>query len=148
MKRKYFFSFFTVKLAKEEEGITVRAKCFRSMKKNEKPHRLYVVFKRQNEVGVESFVCSCAANQGLCHHVIGFMYTLAHYQMLGLKSVPPVVSKTSKPQVNFVNKIVKKVQTTGTFFEFLGCTSGLHIEYSQKGLFKLVKAQVKKTNFG
>ena len=62
------------------------------MKKNEEPHRLYVVFKRQKEVCVESFACSCAASQGLCYHVIGFMYTLAHYQMLGLKSVPPVVS--------------------------------------------------------
>ena len=71
------------------------------MKKHEVPHRLNVVFKRQNEVRLESFACSCAAGQGLCHHVIGLMYTLAHYQLLGLKSVPPVVSKPSKPQVNF-----------------------------------------------
>ena len=80
--------------SKEEEGITVRAKCFGSMKKNGEPHRLNVVFRRQNEVSVESFACSCAGGQGLCHHVIGFMYTLARYQMLELKSVPPVVSKT------------------------------------------------------
>ena len=109
-------SFFTVKLAKEEEGIRVRAKCFRSMKKNEEPHRLHVVFKRQNEVAVESFMCSCAAGQGLCHHVIGLMYTLAHYKMLGLKSVPPVVSKTSKPQVNFSIKLFRKVQTSDIIF--------------------------------
>jgi len=101
------------------------------MKKNEEPHRPSVVFKRQNKVGVESFMCSCAAGQGLCHHVIDFMYTLAHYQMLGLKIVPPVVSKTSKPQVNFSIKLLKKkVETTGTFFEFLGSTSGLHIAVS------------------
>ena len=67
------FHFFTVKLAKEEERVTIRAKCFRSMKKNEAPHRLNVVFKRQNEVALESFACSCAAGQGLCH-VIGLMY--------------------------------------------------------------------------
>ena len=54
----------------------MRAKCFRSMKKNEEPHRLHVVFKGQNEVAVESFMCSCAAGQGLCHHVIGLMYML------------------------------------------------------------------------
>lgn len=107
-KERNLFSFFTVKLAEEEEGITVRAKCFRSMKKNEAPHRLNVVFKRENEVALESFACSCAAGQGLCHHVIGLMYTLAHYQLLGLKSVPPVVSKTSKPQVNFSIKLLKK----------------------------------------
>lgn len=59
------------------------------MKKNEEPLRLHVMFKRRNEVGVES----------------GFMYTLARYQMLGLKSVPPVVSKTSKPQVNLSIKV-------------------------------------------
>ena len=35
-----FFSFFTVKLANEEEGVTVRVKCFRSMKKNQAPNRL------------------------------------------------------------------------------------------------------------
>jgi len=87
----------------------VRAKCFRSTKKNEEPQRLYVVFKRQNEVGVQSFMCSCAASQGLCHHVIGFMCTLVHYQMLGFKSVLPVVSKTSKLLVNFVHKLSKKV---------------------------------------
>ena len=75
------------------------------MKKNEEPLRLHVMFKRRNEVGVESFVCSCAAGQGLCHHVIGFTYTLARYQMLGLKRVPPVVSKTSKPQVNLSIKL-------------------------------------------
>ena len=73
-KKLNFFPFFTVKLAKEEEGITVRAKCYRSIKMNEEPHRLYLVFKRQNEVGLESFACSCAAGQGLCHNVIGFMW--------------------------------------------------------------------------
>ena len=94
----------------------MRAKCFRSMKKNEEPHRHHVVFKRQNEMAVESFMCSCAASQGLCHHFIGLMYTLAHYRMLGLKSVLPVVSKTSKPQVNFSVKLFRKVQTSDIIF--------------------------------
>ena len=125
-KELNFFSFFTVKLAKEEEGITVRAKCFRSMKKNEAPHRLNVVFKRQNEVALESFACSCAAGQGLCHHVIGLMYALAHYQLLGLRSVPPVVSKTSKPQVNFSIKLLKK----STNYRYLfGFSMGLRQAY-------------------
>ena len=85
------------------------------MKKNEEPHRPNVVFKRQNEVALESFACSCAA--GLCHHVIGLMYTLAHYQLLGLKSVPPVVSKTSNLQVNFSIKLLKKYKLP--FLHFL-----------------------------
>ena len=128
-KRKIFV-FFTVKLAKEDEGITVRGKCFRSMKKNEEPHRLHVVFKRQDEVAVESFACSCAAGQGLCHHVIGFMYTLAHYQMLGLKSVPPVVSKTSKPQVD----------SSSAHYLYLSHTYILLLKYLKKVFLKLFKA--------
>ena len=68
-------------------------------KKNEEPHKLRIVFKHETTANVEMFCCSCATGQGLCHHVIGLLYTLAHYQMLGMKSVPPVISKTSKPQV-------------------------------------------------
>ena len=83
----------------DDEGVTIRAKCYRSMKKNEEPHNLLVVFKREREPCVVSFRCSCAAGQGLCHHIIGLMCTLAHYQMLGMKYVPPVISKTSRPQV-------------------------------------------------
>ena len=90
------------------------------MKKNEEPHRLYVVFRRQNEVGLESVACSCEAGQGLCHHVIGFMYTLAHNQMLGFKSVPPVVSKTSKPQVNFSITLLKEYKLPVPFWLFMG----------------------------
>ena len=35
---------------------------------------------------------------GKCNHVIGLLYLLAHYQALGLKTVPPAISKTSLPQ--------------------------------------------------
>jgi len=100
------------------------------MKKNEAPHTLNVLFKSQNEVVLESFACSCADGQGLCHHVIGLMYILAHYQLLGLKSVPPVVCKTSEPQVNFSIKLLKKYKLPEPFWIFYGLTSGLHIVVS------------------
>ena len=100
------------------------------MKKNEAPHGLNVVFKRQNEVALESFACSCAAGQGLCHHVIGLMYTLAHYQLLGMKSVPSIVSKTFKPQVNFSIKLLKKYKLPVPFSIFYRLTSGLHMVVS------------------
>lgn len=89
-----------VKLCKEEDsGVVARAKCFRSMKKNEDPHKLSVVFESSSiEASINKYMCSCAAGQGLCHHVLGLLYTLAHFQLLGLKSVPPMVSKTSKAQ--------------------------------------------------
>ena len=63
----------------------------RDKKKNEEPHKLRIVFKRETTANVEMFGCSRAAGQGLCHHVIGLLYTLVHYQMLGMKSVPPVI---------------------------------------------------------
>ena len=61
------------------------------MKKNEEPHFITVVFSNQNDVGIDSFNCSCAAGKGLCQHTIGLLYALNHYQLLGLKSVPPII---------------------------------------------------------
>lgn len=99
------FLIFAVKLRAPGERTFVRARCYRSMKKNEEPHKLSVSFEHEAPPSVSSFECSCAAGQGLCQHVIGLMYTLAHYQMLGLKNVPPVISKTSKPQVHFYDLV-------------------------------------------
>lgn len=91
---------FTVKLSKPNEcGVTVKARCYRSMKKNEKPHMMQIVFRKQDQPDIVSFSCSCAAGQGFCHHIVGFLFQLAHYKMLGLKTIPPVLSKTSTPQV-------------------------------------------------
>ena len=88
-----------VKNPSEKTGTTVRARCYRSMKKNEDPNKLWIVFEKPNSPPrIALFGCSCAAGKGLCHHVIGLLYSLCHYQMLGLKSVPPIVSKTSRPQ--------------------------------------------------
>lgn len=47
---------------------------------------------------MKDVICSCKAGLGRCAHVIGLLYTLAHFQKLGLKSVPPIRSKTSLPQ--------------------------------------------------
>lgn len=49
-----------------------------------------------DEVG--TWTCSCTAGRGKCNHEIALLYQLGHYQNLGLKRVPPVVSKTSRPQ--------------------------------------------------
>ena len=42
--------------------------------------------------------CTCEAGRGPCDHIIGLLHLLAHYQALGLESIPPSVSKTSLPQ--------------------------------------------------
>lgn len=81
------------------------------MRKNEEPHRLSVQFDPSAmEPSISTFQCSCAAGQGLCQHVIGLLYTLAHYQMMGIKSVPPVVSKTSKPQTWYIPSCVVGIE--------------------------------------
>ena len=83
---------FTVKLSKPNEyEVTVKARCYRSMKKNEQPHVMTVVFRKQDQPDIVSFKCSCAAGQGFCHHVVGLLFKLAHYKMLGLKTIPPVL---------------------------------------------------------
>ena len=42
--------------------------------------------------------CGCEAGMGKCNHFRGSLYLLAHYQALGLQTVPPAISKTSLPQ--------------------------------------------------
>ena len=53
---------------------------------------------RDAEVKITSTSCNCEAGAGLCNHAIGLVYLLEHYRKLGLKRVPPVMSKTSLPQ--------------------------------------------------
>lgn len=42
--------------------------------------------------------CNCKAGLGQCNHLIGLLYTLAHFAKMGYTSVPPTTSKTSLPQ--------------------------------------------------
>ena len=60
---------------------------------------MQIVFRKQQQPDIVSYSCSCAAGQGFCHHIVGFLFQLAHYKMLVLKTIHPVLSKTSTPQV-------------------------------------------------
>jgi hypothetical protein len=60
---------------------------------------MYVKIRLNDHGHPQDQKCSCAAGQALCHHAVALLYQLQHYQKLGLKVVPPVVSKTSVPQV-------------------------------------------------
>jgi hypothetical protein len=75
----------------------INARCFPSMRKNDPPHHLSLVFKSVPTTILKSD-CSCKAGSGQCSHILGLLYTLCHYQKLGLKTVPCVKSKTSMPQ--------------------------------------------------
>ncbi|CAH3142154.1 unnamed protein product [Pocillopora meandrina] len=57
-----------------------------------------VEISRTPEVKITSTSCNCEAGAGLCNHAIGLVYLLEHYRKLGLKSVPPAMSRTSLPQ--------------------------------------------------
>uniref|UniRef100_A0A8W8NUK7 SWIM-type domain-containing protein n=1 Tax=Magallana gigas TaxID=29159 RepID=A0A8W8NUK7_MAGGI len=81
------------------DGCLVRAKCFRSQKKNETPHDVEVVIKKGPVFGREDSKCSCAiGTSGSCGHIVGLLYSLAHMKASNLKAVPTDVAKTSLPQ--------------------------------------------------
>ncbi|XP_038064883.1 uncharacterized protein LOC119735247 [Patiria miniata] len=86
-----------LELLKEGE-VAVQGKCFRSMRKSDTPHSLNVCFGRDQGLIAESR-CSCVAGlSGTCAHIIALIYTLRHYQDLGLKEIPGQLSCTSLPQ--------------------------------------------------
>nr|XP_058970809.1 uncharacterized protein LOC131797196 [Pocillopora verrucosa] len=82
----------------QDTEVIVRARSYKSQRKNEEPWRLQVEISRTPEVKITSTSCNCEAGAGLCNHAIGLVYLLEHYRKLGLKSVPPAMSKTSLPQ--------------------------------------------------
>lgn len=82
------------------DGCLVRAKCFRSQKKNETPHDVEVVIKKGPVFEREDSKCSCAIGiSGSCGHIVGLLYSLAHMKASNLKAVPTDVAKPSLPQI-------------------------------------------------
>ncbi|CAG9773418.1 unnamed protein product [Ceutorhynchus assimilis] len=72
----------------------IKAKCFRSQKKNEIPHRLH---SPSIDVMIEGH-CTCeAGNSQSCNHLVGLAYYLQHLILNGLKQVPGTASCTSIP---------------------------------------------------
>ncbi|CAG9763471.1 unnamed protein product [Ceutorhynchus assimilis] len=73
-----------------------QAKCYRSQKKNEKPHSLHLKFASV-DLMVEAH-CTCeAGNSESCNHVVGLAYFLQHLILNGFKEVPESASCTSIP---------------------------------------------------
>ncbi|XP_062581922.1 uncharacterized protein LOC134243706 [Saccostrea cucullata] len=82
-----------------DEGCLIRARCYRSQKKNESPHDVEVVIKKGPVFGREDSKCSCAVGRsGSCGHIVGVLYSIAHMKASNLKAVPTDVAKTSLPQ--------------------------------------------------
>ncbi|KAK0131248.1 hypothetical protein N1851_034070 [Merluccius polli] len=101
--------------------VSIRAVCYRSMRKHEKPHDLRVgrksvlthlfmsdsgvfmwldlmTFENSSPVQIAVAECSCVAGTALCNHNVALLYQTAHYSTLNLKAVPPVLSCTETEQ--------------------------------------------------
>ena len=80
----------------------VKARCYRSMRKNEQPHHVMICLSASSSTKrITDTTCSCAADNRKaigCSHCIALIYTLADYCKLGLNKVPVSRSCTSKPQ--------------------------------------------------
>lgn len=76
--------------------VTVKAKCYRSMKKSEKPHDLLVTLK--SDGSVQEGKCSCVAGVGgHCNHIYALLYSIDHTLKLKLKTFPRAKTCTDKP---------------------------------------------------
>ncbi|KAK7484626.1 hypothetical protein BaRGS_00024152 [Batillaria attramentaria] len=77
---------------------SVSAKCFRSMRKSERPHSLRVCFDPAMKL-INISKCSCKAGlSGRCSHLVGLVQALMHYQQWGMKEIPTEMSCTELQQ--------------------------------------------------
>ncbi|XP_028451188.1 uncharacterized protein LOC114566704 isoform X2 [Perca flavescens] len=84
---------------KNESGeVSVRASCFRSMRKSERPHNLSIVLKDSKPVELLACQCSCVAGLALCSHIAALLYQTSHYSQQGAIAVPPTHSCTGSEQ--------------------------------------------------
>ena len=100
---------FFIVVRRHESGCSIRAKCFRSMKKSEAPHKLQLKLLSDGPQ-IEVFKCSCKAGQGTCNHKAALLFLVAHYKALHLK----VRSRSSAEsaaslslQLNFDKSVLK-----------------------------------------
>lgn len=78
----------------------IRARCHRSMKKNEEPHNVYISFEKgKNRAKLISGHCSCKAGSGgHCNHVFALLFQLNDFSSYGISEIPVGSTCTSKPQ--------------------------------------------------
>ena len=84
----------------ESRRFYVKARCYRSLKKNEEPHYLAVILKESDgRASVDRVHCSCKGGSGgHCNHIFALLYQLNDYSCLNIKDIPIDVTCTSRPQ--------------------------------------------------
>ena len=77
-----------------------RAQCYRSLKKNEAPHKLRLAISTKGpSYDVLGSSCTCVAGAlGFCNHAVGLMYLVSHYYLAKIKVIPDDLACTSLPQ--------------------------------------------------
>ena len=96
---RFFFENYVhnIEAVKQESFVYVRARCYRSQRKNESPHSINI--RLSDDGHVADAKCSCAAGvQGLCNHVVGLLYNVNHVIVMGLKEFPEAGTCTDNPQ--------------------------------------------------
>ncbi|XP_077974294.1 uncharacterized protein LOC144429919 [Styela clava] len=94
---KYFWESFIhdYKVFQDGQKFLIKARCYRSQRKNEPPHSLFVTLRRNN---VLSATCSCTVGEAICCHSLALLYCTAHFSNLQLKKVPPAITGTMQLQ--------------------------------------------------
>lgn len=88
-----------VKHHRESKTFYFRARCYRSLRKSESPHKIKLAISTEQPFDVLASSCTCVAGSlGFCNHAVGLMYLVSHYYLTKTKSVPDDLVCTSLPQ--------------------------------------------------
>ena len=83
----------------KENVVWIKARCYRSQKKNDAMHELKLAISSTIPYHVTRAFCSCVAgSSGICSHTVGLLKQLIHYVMMKLKSVPADLTCTQMQQ--------------------------------------------------
>ncbi|XP_045214744.1 uncharacterized protein LOC123564895 [Mercenaria mercenaria] len=86
-------------VCKTDSKFLVKAKCWRSQKKNELPHILSaeICLKESNVLDGQ---CSCIAGTGgVCNHIIALLYNVNHWSSKRMTEIPADMSCTEVSQI-------------------------------------------------
>ncbi|CAG9762551.1 unnamed protein product [Ceutorhynchus assimilis] len=79
------------------QALSIKAQCYRSMKKHLPPHKLHITLFENGE-NIRETHCSCGVgNSESCHHVVTLAYFMHEHVYSGLTVITEDVSCTSKP---------------------------------------------------
>ena len=83
----------------ESKTFYFRARCYRSLRKSEAPHKKRLALATEQPHDVQATSCSYVAGSlGFCNHAIGLMHLVSHYYISKTKLLPHYLICTSLPQ--------------------------------------------------